>query len=356
MLNDETALLILALLERNGLATEDELINDINFEQHKIKQVLVALQMNQLISYGSNYVRLTTKGKNIIDRFDLLEPVISDLLDDLGYKGKEKTDFEHILIQYRNSSFDFYQNSLCTIKTWKNLANNILDSEDVLFSQELLGGMRSFLLRDIRNWWAHSHQSESTLNKISKEIRVLICSPHLDKITSYKKLSSSKKYTLVLLKKLEQQNIHADIQNPIELKAQPLVSAFHLFQYTSEPFIWYDDLCEALPNIPNKKIFENKNIFLKTFKALLEESRSEHNFVQEKEIHISHRWQPTKQQSIHNNDVFEMLTVVSNIADLSSRTGVQEENLKSLLTEIRDKCNTILGTSGNAIPDKKTKD
>lgn len=350
ILNDDKALLLLALLERNGLATEDELSNGINLEKYLLKRILIDLQLNQFIQYGSNYVCLTEKGKNIIERLDLLEPIISDLVESLGYEGKEKKDFEQVLSQYRSSSFDFYQNSLCTIKIWKSLAEEVpTESISSQFLEELIGGMRSLLLRDLRNWWAHSLQPSSTFQDINKDLQFLICTTKLEETKIPKTWDSKKVYAVIFLNKLEKENLHSTSPHLIKDKfeIEPLISAFHTFQYNSAPFEWYDDLCVALPEITSKRKAKNKEIFIKTFNELLEQSRSERNLIKTDKkisINIYHDWIPTKKETKVSNDILEMLMVSSDIHDLSSRTGIQETSLKNLLIDIRNKCDDLLGS------------
>ena len=356
--DDDKALLLLALLERHGLATEDELSNSTNFEKYLLKKILIDLQLNQLIQYGSNYVRLTEKGKNIIDRFGLLETIVSDFVDSLGYEGKEKKDFEQVLLLYRNSSFEFYQNSLCTIRTWKSLAEEIPSKKSSSQSfEELIGGMRSLLLRDLRNWWAHSHQPTSIFQDINKDIQFLICSTNLAETIIPKTWDSKKIYAIVFLNKLEKENIHLDFSDSIkqQYEIEPLISAFHIFQYNSAPFEWYDDLCAVLPEIPKKRKIEDKGILIKTFNTLLEQSKIERKLLKTDQaisIKIYPDWIPTKKESLWGNDILETLMIVSDIRELSRRTGIQETSLRNLLIDIRNKCNNLLGVKHN--PDLDT--
>jgi hypothetical protein len=354
ILGDEKSLLLLALLERNGLATEDELSNNTNFEKYLLKKALIDLQLNQLIQYGSNYVRLTEKGKNIIERFGLLEPIVSDFVDSLGFEGKEKKDFEQVLFQYRNTSFEFYQNSLCTIRVWKDLVEELPSEEgSSQFLEEIIGGMRTLLLRDLRNWWAHSHQPSSVFRDVNKDIRLMICSTNLQETEIPKTWNSKKIYALIFLNKLENKNLHLDLPNSIGNKREiePLISAFHVFQYNSAPFEWYDDLCTALPEISNKGKIESKDIFIKTFTTLLKQSKIERKLLKtDKEISINiyHDWIPTKKDTFVSSDIFEMLMIASDINELSSRTGIQEASLRKLLVDIRNKCDNLLDVKNNS--------
>lgn len=353
ILDNDKSLLLLALLERNGLATEDELSNSIHLEKYLLKRILIDLQLNQLIQYGSNSVRLSEKGKTFIERFDLLEPIISDLVESLGYEGKEKEDFEQILFQYRDSSFEFYQNSLCTIKIWEYLAREVpAKSKSSQSLEEQIGGMRSLLLRDLRNWWAHSLQPSSVFKDINKDLQLLICSTNLEETEILNTWDSKKIYAIVFLNKLEKENLHTTSANLLKKKyeIEPLISAFHNFQYNSAPFEWYDNLCVALPEITNKKKVKSKEIFIKTFNNLLERSKSERNLIKadtNKSIKIYHDWIPTKKEVIASNDILEALMLSSNMHDLSSKTGVEEISLKNLLMDIRNKCDSLLADKQN---------
>ena len=351
ILENENALLLLAILEQNGLATEDELNSFTNFDKYLYKKLLLDLQLNQLIQYRSNFIRLTRKGKIFIDRFNLVEPILSDLVEKLGYKGKEKEDFEQILFQYRSSAFDFYQNSLCTIKTWEKFAEtenaSLIKANSQLFLDELLGGTLSLLLRDLRNWWTHSPQLSSVFININDDIKNLICSKDLIETEFPETWDTKTKYAVIFLNKLENSNFHFDSlkgENK-NYKLESLISAFHIFQYNSKPFEWYGKLCMEMPLVINNKTKEHDSV-ISILNALFDLNKNK-VLIQKTSKSISRRisteWIPTNNEVSLDNDMLETIMLSSDIQELSLVTGIQESSLHSMITDIRNKCNLLLG-------------
>src|SRR5690242_6132771 len=90
ILQDSLPVTILALLERSGLITEDQLVAMAGADEGKTKEALFDLRLNSLIEYGSHHLRLTERGKRLIDRFDLAQEIISNVLDTLDLGDEEK--------------------------------------------------------------------------------------------------------------------------------------------------------------------------------------------------------------------------------------------------------------------------
>jgi len=81
ILKNELPLLILSLIERSGLTTEEEIGRKVNIKSKKLKRILIDLQLNNLLEYGKHYFSATEKAKYLIDRFELGGSILEDVLE-----------------------------------------------------------------------------------------------------------------------------------------------------------------------------------------------------------------------------------------------------------------------------------
>lgn len=347
ILTNENALLVLALLERSGLTTEEDLSTRVNLELPILKKTLLDLQMNGLVEYGSQHVRLTERGKYLIDRFKLQSAILDDVLDMLTLQGKEREDYKFLLNVYRDSAFRFYQNSLCSIRVWSDLAKRVPSKEDPKkVTAETLAYMQTLLLRDLRNWWQQAHPPKGTLDKVDDELRSILTANYLLEDPPVGEPRIDIYFFPRKLKALREKESGEERGQPSSHEAHKmrLFLMFNDFQATSEPDKWFDNWCEAEPTFPNEKRFKNPDNYITKVIRLLKTWVGAEHPEGEKGLPalLSERWSINRAKNDRAGELIDMLLFCSNLDEISNMTGLSKDSVRTLLTEISDKCRTLL--------------
>jgi hypothetical protein len=160
ILKDRLAVLIMVFLERNGLADETDIQNQLNSEKYAVLSALLKLYQDRFLQYKAQSVQVTERGKLLIDALGLADSIVEDILDDLKLISDEREIYQRLLSNYRNTAFNQYLNSLGTIHAWEQLCkiaikNSVKDDESSTFEVWLKAGKLALLIRDLEIWRSH---------------------------------------------------------------------------------------------------------------------------------------------------------------------------------------------------------
>lgn len=131
LLKDQLALIVLVLLERGGLVKESELQAELAVEPRIIVEKLLALHHNKCIEYSRDHVKITERGRELVDRFALTNDIVDDLLNRLPASSRGSSRFKNLLLEYRRRHFDQYLESVTAVRAWSRASRmtSLLASE-----------------------------------------------------------------------------------------------------------------------------------------------------------------------------------------------------------------------------------
>jgi len=354
MLKDELSLIVLVFIERGGLTTEDELSSRLSMENHELKQTLFDLHLNQFIEYSKHHMRVTERGKRLIDRSQLSDDILEDLLNSLSPKYDEREIYKTILQQYRDTSFRYYLNSLGSIKTWENICILIYGQHNMERElSEIQIGKWTLLLRDLRNWWQHSYPDDALLDRANVNLKILLKSHDLPdaKITRSNDEDIVYATYFELLNGIEKRTLYPLLREPkrvpqIRYGKISLLLALHDFQAASEPDCWYDDLYESRLVSLEEKNYSTSSKYLQAIRKMLTRESESKRTAKSKysQGDFKEKWSPNQQIPGNTSNFLELLMIAKTLDELKGLTGLRENLLKSLLTEISTKCDSLLGT------------
>lgn len=353
ILQNESALETLAVLERNGLSTEDELIAQIGKKAEDIRKTLLDLKMNRCIEYGQSYIKLTSRGKYLLDRFGLEDPIIDDLIKELNIVGKERDDFKILIGSYRDEAFSYYLNSLSSLRAWDFCART-LPSENIkkdIFENQI--GMLVLLFRDLTNWFIHSKSSDETLGKINKNLKEILLNNLTDQtLTDTPRFEDTKIFlSKLLLDNLDNEAYISKKNRGKNIGAEKVILLlnFHAFQAESKPDYWFDDFSDKrLIWIKQSKskskvdVFEFLNQLKK--EALINQGvqSSENHALEKHAITYQQNWKINDYSNPPSDELLDLIITSKNLDDLAKRSGYEKSFLRAILSEVADKCNKLL--------------
>jgi len=164
VLRNEESIAILAFLERQGGATEDEMLPFCT-DKASLSAALLELHRNQLVDVNPAFVRITQRGKTLLDRFDLRVDIVEDVLESLALSSTEKTAYRQRLVEYREHAFPLYLNSLRSMRMWEQFDEKVLPRKPTYVSSptepvvDRSTAKLTILLRSLRDWLIHYPES-----------------------------------------------------------------------------------------------------------------------------------------------------------------------------------------------------
>lgn len=352
LFENKLALIALVVLERSGLTTEEELAQQIKIDQFTLSKSLLDLHQNQFIIFGRNSVRISERGKMLLDRLKLHDGIVEDLLDALSLQGRERAAYHNVLVNYRDTAFPQYLNSLCTMRTWRTIADCIPLPDKAEMKKGEKKNLKqpsnnfvlfTILLRDLRNWRIHSNPPEDVFDALNENIRLAITSDKPEgKITV--KHSSTTGKALSLLKILQSKQDQKDWQSITKAEV-PLVQSFIIlnnFQKGWERDNWYDAWCDVSPDILESR--KGTSQFLKYLETHLPDAESNRILVAwgpYAELGSSTWWSGEPKGENISNFLPKMM-LASSVDDLAAVTGISKDSITSILSNIQEKCRTLL--------------
>lgn len=170
LLQNPLHVLVMAIVERAGLAPEDELPHLLKAPERDVKSALSDLYQNRCVEFSRHSVRLTKTGKQIVDRFGLADAIVDSLLGDLDTPAEERELLRRVLLEYRNDAYEQFQNSVSTQLCWGRLSSSLGGRK----KSEQQTGKFVLLLRDIRNWLVHNPKAALGMKSADAEWLLLL--------------------------------------------------------------------------------------------------------------------------------------------------------------------------------------
>ncbi len=149
LFDDERNLLLLAWIEKSGATSDLEVQEGTGWSKHLCNSLLMNLYQNKLIDYERNYIKISNKGKFTLERLNLSETLISDLIDSLKLSKKIGDELDIYLKTYRKTYYEQYLDTLKALQVWDTYA--ALNKESLLNSSALSFTRLVIVLFDLIN-------------------------------------------------------------------------------------------------------------------------------------------------------------------------------------------------------------
>ena len=348
LMRDELPILILALLERKGLTTETELMQHVRIEPHRLSAILFDLHRNQFIEFGRNSVRVSNRGKSLIERFDAHSNVIDDFLDGLPLQSKERTAYRLVVRNYRDTAFTQYLNSLCSINTWEYIADQTEPERSEKHTASTNVGKLTLLIRDLRNWFMHTRPPVNQFDNLSDLVRRAITSEELTLTND----SSPASRAVLWLHTLGQSRTELR-SNSSTVEPASLVESLRLldeFQKSWEKNEWFDSWCDASQKLAEKP--QTGKHFLVFLSHSLPKGRKGVELQRQLGPGVlgSSYWWIDQPAEKFSHDFLGKLMLASTLDDLSASSGMDKLSLQTTLTQIQEQCSQLLSSVNEARP------
>jgi hypothetical protein len=340
---NETPLIVLAVLEWKGLTTEEDLASEVKVQPHKLSNILFDLQKDALIEFGRNSVRISAKGKILLDRFNIDEGVIDNLLDSLSIRETERSAYRNVLGFYRDAAFSQYLNTQCTIKTWETIADRIPHRKRLSrYGAQKKVGKLTLLIRDLRNWFVHAHPPLHIFDELTDPIRIAITSTDRQLIARTKGPAGAAAKASAWLSILHQPEPKLQWEELESAEARLLQSIFILdeFQKGWEKNVWFDTWCDVHP----MKNYRSANQFFVVLTDSLPKGQRLNLLADLKDSRVlgSSSWWVNESANDLSENFLGMLMLSSSVSDLIAITGMNKESVEAALSVIERKCRDLL--------------
>lgn len=356
ILRDEKALVVLAAVESMGLASEKDIEQRTGVETAMLSATLFQLHLNSLIQYGEEHIRLTDKGQFLLDRFDLTDVILDDVIAAFGETESRRSSLSRVLKLYRKESPALFQNSLSTLHTWWRVVELIADaSAGKVPTSELRGSQRSFLLRDLRNWCSHAPSAAGISDSLDRSVRMLLFEPNVDaelcKLKNAACHNSSIDYLILLDDSVKTGNTIDEIRSRCHLSS--LHRTFHLAQCKSEPFRWFDiwkPTERVLSAETRSAVWSTalRGLSLKLSHALLDADDSALEIGQAYRL-FKLNWDASEFRPIQTGDFLGHIMNSKDIEELGEATSLDQTSLLRLLETLEAKCKDLIETANKAV-------
>jgi hypothetical protein len=334
ILNDEHPLMLLALLESAGLMSERDLEARANQPAEAFRKDMLKLQMDQLIEFGKAHVRLSDAGKEVLGRLRLSGVVLDNLLDELNIRDEERREYRDVLDSYRKHSFRLYQNSICTVNAWRQVATDAAPAEGFT-SRHVRASAKSLLMRDLRNWYFHSHVGRSAIDSTSTVLR-----EHLLADWSSLTKRSPSDLTTTFLVVLDTEWKDLKLSGGIGKSAR-LLKNFHHFQCASAPDTWFDSWTFVAEQFSRSR--SRRGVILDHISGSSQQSSDDGaGFTSECSAFLSEAWRPLGKLDSPPDFHISKLLRAKTIAELAAQTDISEQTLRKLLVDLDGSLTALL--------------
>ena len=263
VLRSQLALIVLSLLERSGLSTDEDLQQELGIESHRVLSELLKLYQDRFTDYKNQSIQVSERGKLLLDALGLSEPIVDDILDSLALSTEERSVYRPLILSYRNESFHQYLNSVASIRMWDRLVRLTPKTEQDKDFEGWVGGAKlMLLLRDVRNWYVHSELSTKWHLQLPKaaefqHVNLFLLHGHQSESSELTARRSSKNrqtsYAVSLLRLMNQPlSFTATANEPSSKSKQSQYTVylclflFDEFQAKHRADSWHDDLIKKL--------------------------------------------------------------------------------------------------------------
>ncbi len=336
ILRDEITLLLLALLERGGMLTESELQNELKIERPALVKKLLSLHRDKCIEYSRHHIRVSDRGKQIVDRFSLNEEIINDLLSELPLTPDEREAFKEAVREYRNHDFDRYLGSVTALTSWSHTWKLSSLKRDAEPDGARVGSL-AILLDDLQDWSVFHFSGHGM------EVPQLRIWDLAGQNAPTSEGPIKKAIQWISLKKAVEED--AQPWQRVKILDSPGLGLFctvKLLQRSSDATVWKDDWS------PHGVLFDNLDLCESPREILscAADYGSEHwgGYPTSRERLRLRRPETsiTRLVSLSIGDLLLKLFSAGSFDQLVSRTGVEAATLERLLNQIKEKCDALL--------------
>lgn len=341
LFKNDLALKVIVILDRNGVSTEEDIIESIKIDKKVLNSCLYDLKLNGFIEYDDEFIKLTPVGLKLLERFDLSDLIIEDIIDSIEKRNSYKNDLKIIFKFYKSFAPYCYLHTNYSIKTWYKIINRInLNSNFIISEDELLGTCKSLIYRDIRNWISHSNLLEDDIqNKLSKEIRLLLFSNKVD-IDDCISDNNNHNYAISYLLFIDD-SISSSSNKLINTKLKDIYIPFHTMQCSYLPNEWFA-FGESLTNIiPSSKRYTHFDNYINKLKVGLLGSTSSailnNSNKQNKRMFETNWFAKT-----NTNNILANLFTSRNMNEFCLYSNFNQSEAYEIVNSIKDKCDELI--------------
>lgn len=338
LLTDELPLVVLAVLERGGLIMTDEIDKQVNVDREKLNSVLIDLHRNRCIVFGRHHVRVSERGKALVDSFNLQGAIVDDLVGCLPVSKIDRPSYHRLLLRYRDDAFVTYLNSVGTIRTWRSLVSLVSkvdrptedSSERAELRQREAYLSLAFLLADLRNWASHSALEQDVTSEISGVEKAAVEGASQIKFGTKWKSRFDAIFSSILYTSEED-------QSHFFKRGGSLASSAHVlntFRHRHSSDVWFDGWHDAMRQLPEPK---KETDFLKQLRMFYTEACEGESGAGE-----PYTWRTAGTQAEHITDFLTRLLLADSLTDLGASTGMSQESLTTLIARIQHKFGNLL--------------
>lgn len=124
ILNDELNTMVLAWIEKSGSTTEQEISEEISIDEKKVKNIIVKLFKNQLVEISKDFLKISFKGKRVIDSLNVSNEIVKHFYTRLNLNEQEEYFLNQSINYYRDNYYDNYLNTCHSLKTWDRISQS----------------------------------------------------------------------------------------------------------------------------------------------------------------------------------------------------------------------------------------
>ncbi|MBE9562849.1 MAG: hypothetical protein IMF12_08320 [Proteobacteria bacterium] len=350
ILEDNSASLILAWLERVGLSTEEEISKDLGIEKSKLLPIILDLYQDRFVEYTENHVKVSESGKKLIDTLGISEEILKDLIKSLKLSDKYELEFYPICKLYREEAFSDYLNTISSIRTWGRLANSLGRKKTKKELENINIGEISIFLLSLRKWYVNS----SLRIQDKEDARNLFCK-YLDNDwpkSDYSELDSKLNNAMNWL---QSYNNFLSGKNDIKdtLDENNPKSFFIIYIYFNEKTpiklynFWDEELIDCSLNV--KKQINIREISEKILLYMKYDKIEDLKKLGNRDIFLkSHSY---LSQSITSSEILNYLLFSESLDDFKHKSGITEEAARIFLEKIKYHCIKLVEEDENDTPE-----
>lgn len=350
VLNNELPPLLLAWIERVGLASEEDLSVEMGLKTHALVRPLLDLYRNDLIHYGKSWLTVSSLGKVLVDRLGFTDYILNDFVGTLGLRQTESRAYREVIRRYRNEAFRQYLNTRSTIRAWEKLALTYLSGQDERTRiTDVATGSLAFLLRDLRNWSAHAPPRVDRFEKLSGHYREYLNEGQMpDFIYGRKGARKSSIGALDLLGwcSAYQQQQKAKLPYGKKSKSAQLFYHFCRFQDSEPAEEWFDKWQESFHPLSENNLSRiSKSRILLVLIDMADSGYAVHTRKTKEEMD-EQWWAETtssESSSFHRStNILPLLLTSTSIEDFADQAGLQKEPARTLVLTLTERCKLLM--------------
>lgn len=334
---------LLSWIEKSGFTSESEIAEETGIDKQRLNKLILRLFKNRLIRLEGVTISVSTKGANTLEKMNVDSDIIDQTAENTNILPTDRTGLASLLKVAREQNYEKYKNSLGSLRVWSAISSSLVDpdiSEEDKSKAEMIG---------------HYCISIGLLAGMYSEIsRTIVKEPAYSDFQFKREGNIMKKNLSDKNRKLVFQGISSKQHKPLE----------------SEIYDWMGGRESEARSSRISGIDKIRNVWVHFFDISSEPSnvvfrqnwlKREKDKLKTVSSYVSklHSWAETgfnprisiaNQISQNENEIDvlrsllnlrNILFVNRNVKDLASSIGTDEDILRELLLELRDRINMM---------------